>query len=263
MGTDAAGIIPDGTSIEFVSTDAAKGSANGIYETMARYCDEQISKAVLGQTLTSDSGGGSFAQSKTHNDVRHDLTVADCKALAATLRDDLIRPLVLFNFGADAAERLPQLVFDCAESEDLTALAGILNTLSGMGVPLPLSHIYKKFSIPEPEPGEAVTRPVGFPQAAFKQIVNKAPAAPNSQARTDAIADEALRLGIPLFEKMAKPLAELTAQAESPAQLLEQLERDGGFDELLAACESDELTDLLARAMLAADLEGRVREHGG
>lgn len=34
---------------------------------------------ILGQTLTSDSGGGSYAQSKTHNDVRHDLTVADAK----------------------------------------------------------------------------------------------------------------------------------------------------------------------------------------
>ncbi|CAH8721641.1 DUF935 domain-containing protein [Paenibacillus melissococcoides] len=57
-----------------------------VYESLARYCDEQISKAVLGQTLTSDSGGGSFAQSKTHNEVRHDLTVAIAKDLAATLR---------------------------------------------------------------------------------------------------------------------------------------------------------------------------------
>ena len=68
-----------------------KTSSTDLYERLARYCDEQISKAVLGQTLTSDSGGGSYAQSKTHNEVRHDLTVADCKALASTLRRDLIR----------------------------------------------------------------------------------------------------------------------------------------------------------------------------
>ena len=74
--------FPDGTTIEFVNTE--KTSSTDLYERLARYCDEQVSKAILGQTLTSDSGGGSYAQSKTHNDVRHDLTVADCKALAAT-----------------------------------------------------------------------------------------------------------------------------------------------------------------------------------
>ena len=93
LGADAAGIIPEGASIDFITTE--KTSSTDLYERLARYCDEQISKAVLGQTLTSDSGGGSYAQSKTHNDVRHDLTVADCKALAATLRRDLIRPLVM------------------------------------------------------------------------------------------------------------------------------------------------------------------------
>ena len=84
IGADAAGIFPDGTTIEFVNTE--KASSTDLYERLARFCDEQVSKAVLGQTLTSDSGGGSYAQSKTHNDVRHDLVVADCKALAATLR---------------------------------------------------------------------------------------------------------------------------------------------------------------------------------
>ena len=69
IGADAAGIFPDGTTIEFVNTE--KTSSTDLYERLARYCDEQVSKAILGQTLTSDSGGGSYAQSKTHNDVRH------------------------------------------------------------------------------------------------------------------------------------------------------------------------------------------------
>lgn len=148
IGADAAGIIPDGTTIDFITTE--KTSSTDLYERLARYCDEQISKAVLGQTLTSDSGGGSYAQSKTHNDVRHDLTVADCKALASTLRRDLIRPLVLFNFGED--KRIPYIRFDCEESEDLEQMANILGTLiQQTGLRVPTSYLYKKFSIPEPE----------------------------------------------------------------------------------------------------------------
>ena len=129
-----------------------------LYERLARYCDEQISKAILGQTLTSDSGGGSYAQSKTHNDVRHDLTVADCKALASTLRRDLIRPLCIFNFGED--KRIPYIRFDCEESEDLTQTATILGTLiEKVGLRIPTSFVYKKFSIPEPEEGDEIAKP--------------------------------------------------------------------------------------------------------
>lgn len=119
IGSDAAGIIPDGTSIDFITTE--KTSSSDLYERLARYCDEQISKAILGQTLTSDSGGGSYAQSKTHNDVRHDLTVADCKALASTLPARPHPPLCIFNFGED--KRIPYIRFDCEESEDLTQTA--------------------------------------------------------------------------------------------------------------------------------------------
>lgn len=62
IGADAAGIIPDGTTIEFITTE--KNSSTNLYEQLARYCDEQISKAVLGQTLTSDSGGGSYLKQR-------------------------------------------------------------------------------------------------------------------------------------------------------------------------------------------------------
>ena len=151
IGADAAGIIPDGTTIDFITTE--KSGSIDLYERFARYCDEQISKAILGQTLTSDSGGGSYAQSKTHNDVRHDLTVADCKALASTLRRDLIRPLCIFNFGEN--KRIPRIRFDCEESEDLMQTANILGLLiEKTGLRVPVSYLYKKFSIPEPEGSE-------------------------------------------------------------------------------------------------------------
>lgn len=263
MGTDAAGMVPDGTSIEFISTDAAKGSANGIYETMARYCDEQISKAILGQTLTSDSGGGSYAQSKTHNDVRHDLSAADCKALAATVRDDLIRPLVLFNFGPEMADHLPQLVFDCAESEDLTALSGILNTLNNMGVPIPLAHIYKKFRIPEPEPGDAVTRLPGFQQAAFKLQANKdtGGGAAGYQERADRLAEAAEVQGVELFKEIFHPLREMAKGSSTLEELRAALADPATVERLYADSVSGELTGLLADTMLAADLAGRLRAH--
>ena len=150
LGTDAAGIIPDSTIVEFI--ESQKTTSVEIYEKLARYCDEQISKAVLGQTLSSDSGGGSYAQGKVHNEVRHDLTVGDAKALAVTVRRDIIRPLVEYNFGYDAD--VPFFTFDCQEAEDQKETVEIYKTLAcDMGLEIPKSHIYKKFNIPKPEDG--------------------------------------------------------------------------------------------------------------
>ena len=61
IGTDSAGIISRNTKVNVIDND--KKSSADIFESMARFCDEQISKAILGQTLTSDSGG-SYETSK-------------------------------------------------------------------------------------------------------------------------------------------------------------------------------------------------------
>lgn len=153
MGTDAAGIIPNNAAIDIIESN--KTTSADVFEKFARYADEQISKAVLGQTLSSDSGGGSYAQGKVHNEVRHDLTAADAKSLAETIRRDIIKPLVIYNFGPDAG--IPLFVFNSSEAEDLKVTAEIYKTLAcDMGLQIPVDHIYKKFSIPKPEDGEEV-----------------------------------------------------------------------------------------------------------
>lgn len=157
MGTDAAGIIPTSADISIIESN--KTTSADIFEKFARYADEQMSKAILGQTLSSDSGGGSYAQGKVHNEVRHDLTVADAKSLAETIRKDIIQPLVLYNFGPDA--KIPLFVFNSNETDDLKVTAEIYKTLiCDMGLLIPVDHVYKKFSIPKPEKGEAVLEAV-------------------------------------------------------------------------------------------------------
>ena len=264
IGADAAGIIPDGTTIDFINTE--KTSSSDLYERLARYCDEQISKAILGQTLTSDSGGGSYAQSKTHNDVRHDLTIADCKALASTLRRDLIRPLCIFNFGED--KRIPHIRFDCEESEDLTQTAEIIGTLiEKTGLRVPTSYLYKKFSIPEPEADEEIATPRfagGAGILPFKQLSLKAgtDGGHGTQQRIDQIADAALAASKGNFSRIFGPVRELVDRAGSLEELKRQLEDETLVEKLLGKMDAGEMEELLQRAMFLADLEGRSIEHG-
>ncbi len=271
IGADAAGIIPDGTSIDFITTE--KTSSSDLYERLARYCDEQISKAILGQTLTSDSGGGSYAQSKTHNDVRHDLTVADCKSLASTLRRDLIRPLCIFNFGED--KRVPHIRFDCEESEDLTQTATIIGTLvNEVGLRVPTSFIYKKFSIPEPEADEEVAAPrstsAGLTGLPFKKEPNPTQIAlkaegdggVGTQQHIDKLASAAVRHGAGSFKRAFGPVLKIIEKAESLEELRDMMEDNKAVAELYAAMDVSEVEELLQKVMLYADLEGRVLENG-
>ena len=261
IGADAAGIIPDGTTIDFITTE--KASSTDLYERLARYCDEQISKAILGQTLTSDSGGGSFAQSKTHNEVRHDLTVADCKALAATLRRDLIRPLCIFNFGED--KRIPYLRFDCEEAEDLEQTANILGTLiEKTGLKVPTSYIYKKFSIPKPEDDEEVATPSaqigGYGGMQLKQIELKDTTAPpiGTQQHIDKLADAAVKRSAGSFKRAFSPVLKMIEKARSLEELRDMMEDDRQVASLLDQMDVSQVEELLQKVMLYADLEGRV-----
>lgn len=273
IGTDAAGIIPEGTDIEFI--ESSKTTSVDVYESLARFCDEQISKAVLGQTLTSDSGG-SYAQSKTHNEVRHDLTAADCKAIAATLRKDLIRPLVLFNFGED--RRIPYIRFDCEEAGDLKEAAEIFETLiCKIGLKIPTAHLYKKFSIPKPEAGEEVATPpspspppasVAVPlKEEFKLLKNKEDIAKEQtisqdyQVKVDTLADAAAAQSSNLFAKIFEPVMKLLESSESLEELKKQLEDDKFVESLYKKMDVKDLDELLQKSMFYADMLGRMKEN--
>jgi phage gp29-like protein len=147
LGSDAAGVISKATEIEFVEATSRSGGVNP-YQLMAEFCNREMSKAVLGQTLTTDTTGssGTFAAASVHAQVRRDLVAADAQALASTLREQLLRPLVGFNFGWD--KPVPWFRFRFEEEEDLKTLSEVYRNLAGMGLPLDMEHVAERFGIP-------------------------------------------------------------------------------------------------------------------
>jgi len=167
LGTDAAGIIPDTMIIDFI--EAVKGTSVNVYETLAGFCNVEISKAILGQTLTVEVGNvGSYAASKTHENVREDLVEADAKALQNTIDKQLIKPLIDFNFGPQKV--YPHFKIHYEPPEDLKSLAERDAILARIGVKIPVRYFYKKYDLPEPEEGEEVLEPV----VAMKDLAEEA-----------------------------------------------------------------------------------------
>jgi len=160
LGSDAAAVIPQEMALELVEAGGKSASAD-LYHRLIDYLDRQVSKAVLGQTMTTDDGS-SLAQARVHDEVRRDLLAADASAMAATLTRDLIAPLVRLNLG-DAP--LPTFSLRVEEPEDLTALAEHVVKLAWAGLPIPQWWVRDKFGIPEAAEGEAVLG-VAAPRAA-------------------------------------------------------------------------------------------------
>ncbi|MDR3561895.1 MAG: DUF935 domain-containing protein [Negativicutes bacterium] len=254
IGTDAAGIISKSTEIEFVEAMKADGD---IFENLARFCNSEMSKAVLGQTLTSDIGdSGSYAAGQVHNEVRMDILQADCKSLQKTIRRYLIKPLVLFNFGP--VNKLPSLKFKHEKSEDREKESKTYNTLVDMGLPISTEHVYEKFGIPKPQAGQEILQSSPQPLSPLANkmttlALNRNPPAAFDRHQTsiEGLAAAALAESAPAFQAIIRPLLKIINEADSldelPAKLLEAY----------PSINTADLEDLIARSLYVADLYGR------
>jgi phage gp29-like protein len=260
VGSDAAAVIPDSLKIEFQESTAKTASAD-LYQRLIEYLDRQVSKAVLGQTLTTDQGSsGSLAQATVHNEVRSDLLRADARSLSATLRRGLIGPIVRLNLG-DAP--LPHVELFVEEPEDMVALADQLSKIVPLGAKVPERWVREKWGIPEAEGDEPLLGAVSAPENLKQTEQDKDK---HSRKATAAHAQETSGEDVTPISSQAERMA---ADAEPGwATILEhigKLVEDApdlpALRESLLASYADlpdgDLAEVMAMGFAAAELAGR------
>ena len=116
----------------------------------------EMSKSVLGQTLTTEQGDrGSQALGRVHDGVRMDIREFDAVCLATTLQRDLVAPLVWMNFGRDAY--VPILRFITEETADLKAFGEGLVAMRKAGLKrIPAWWVRDRAGIPEADEDDEV-----------------------------------------------------------------------------------------------------------
>lgn len=278
---DCGAIIPAGMSIDFVESKSLGASAD-LYEKRADWLDRQISKAVLGQTATTDAIAGGHAVGQEHRQVQQDIERADAKALAAILNRDLIRPWMQLEFGPLPA--YPRLKIERPKPEDLAGLASALEKLVPLGLRVEASEIRDRFRLSEPAPGAEIlaplrpevspdagpTAPPGQDRAIERRgsKIKRGPAqsggdvalqaegastGENSGVSPEAaLADRMQIEGGPAIDMMIDQIAVMLERAGSIEEAREMLR--AGFPELDHAA----LADTMAMGMLAAELAGRL-----
>ena len=143
MVQDAIAVIPDDSSIEI--QEASKSSSAEIYEKLIDKMNTEISKAILGQTLTTEIGStGSYAASNTHMQVRQDIVDSDKKLVEGVI-NQLIQWIYEINF---ANAEVP--VFELYEPENVDLnLAQRDKILSDTGVKFTKEYFIKNYGLEE------------------------------------------------------------------------------------------------------------------
>jgi hypothetical protein len=92
-------VVPEGVGLSLLEASRSGGPA--AYQALIELCNAEMSKALLGQTLTVDTpaggGHGSYAMARVHEQVRQDITRLDAQALMGCLNGTLVRWIVELN----------------------------------------------------------------------------------------------------------------------------------------------------------------------
>jgi phage gp29-like protein len=184
--TETGVTIPEGMAIDLLEA-ARSGTVS--YEQMCDYMDRQVSKAVLGQTLTTEVQGGSYAASQTHNEVRQEIKEADAGMVAELVNETLVRWLVDYNYAGVGL--YPTFRYRTEKEQTLKELAERDKILvREIGVEVDPDYWYDTYNLPRPAGGAKVVAPTAAAPM-FAEQVPPAQFTPGQQALED-MADAAL-----------------------------------------------------------------------
>lgn len=280
---DCAAIIPESMTIDFIEP-ANVGASSSLYRERADWLDQQISKAVLGQTSTTDAVVGGLGSGKEHREVQKDIETADARALAAILNRDLIRPWMDLEFGP--APAYPRIRIERPEAEDLAAMSAALGVLVPLGLRVSMTEVRDRFGFGDPAETDEILAPApaaappadptqtGSPVKGFSGLFKGVGGAPGTRTApqaegppaakseppgaADLIADRLVVEAAPAMEIMLDQIEAMIAAAGSLGELREMLAAG------LPGLDIGALSAVIAEAMLAAHAGGRAMlEDGG
>jgi phage gp29-like protein len=122
----------------------AKGRAEE-FRDLITVCNQEISKAILTVTLTSEVGDrGAYSLGEIHKQAQDQLVKKDSNSLAATVNETVVKWLVRLNFGENVQP--PRFRFDLFSPASWEQVRDAMDR----GFPVSRRATYDTYNIPEP-----------------------------------------------------------------------------------------------------------------
>ena len=216
IGQDFGAIIPESAQLEIVESKSTGEKAN-VYEKLADWIDKQVSKLVLGQTMTTDDGS-SKAQSETHDKVRNDIADSDILQVIETLNAALTVPYINLNFGEQ--ESYPKIDLFKPDEKNIEQIIDAVEKLGPLGLTVKSDELRSVIGMSNPDEGDEV-------------VGGRAPQEPSSDMD-----------GLNAGRNVA-----LNASGADPADSVDALDAENGSGYVAI---SDEIADVIEKAADAA-----------
>jgi phage gp29-like protein len=162
LSTNGVTVLPDTVKLNVEWPKGAGGSGRSAHRELVEFIANEMSKAVLGQTMTTDSGS-SRSQAQVHQEVRHDRRDAAARSIAACLQMQLVGPAVWLNYGKtrrvgtkELDVRLPLIRLSANDTNDAALAEVLVKLCKELGFPVPVRWVQEQFGIPAAKPGDQV-----------------------------------------------------------------------------------------------------------
>lgn len=148
LGSHAAGVFSSAVELQVI--ESKRTGQTSPYQALIEFLNREISKAWLGQTLTTDITGqrGSLTASQVHEQVRQDVLADDMRKEGRTIRRDLLGPMARMEFGPDAPvplfRRRPKPTASSIELAELVDRA-----VNRLGLSIPEEWLRESLALPE------------------------------------------------------------------------------------------------------------------
>ena len=152
IGSDFGAVIPESAILEIIESKTTQ-STSDTYEKLADFVNKEISKLILGQTMTSEEGS-SYSQAQVHNVVREDIAKADIRQIMETINSQLIVPYCKFNFGI--LKEYPKFELFKPDADNVELIINAVSNLADKGLKVKASEIRAKLGLSEPEEDDEV-----------------------------------------------------------------------------------------------------------
>jgi len=131
--------IKSGTALSFphgsvVQPLILSGGAGSVFELFDDRQEKRITKAILNQLLATEEGKHQTrAASGTHKDILDTIVRQIRRVVEGVITDQVVRLLVLWNFGEDALEDAPVPTLGRTEQHDMVGMSAAIAALESSG----------------------------------------------------------------------------------------------------------------------------------
>ncbi len=152
--------VPENFSLLTEALETTRVREGGDFRGLVDYLDAEMTRVVLGQTLTShgaEQQRGTLSLGRIHLDILWELIRQDATELERVINEELLGPWLTWTFGPQALDRAfrPWWTLDKMPPKDLVSAADQLSKAQSLGLTLAESFVRERLEIPGPEPGEA------------------------------------------------------------------------------------------------------------